>query len=157
MGLYSSLQTSQRLETTGIWLDLGHTRFRLSRAGGKNTKFVSAAEKVAREHKRALDQMGEEQGKKLFLKIYSEVIILDWLTKSENGNLDEFGEVTTDDHIGDRFIRGISGPNEEILEFNTENVIKTLDDLPDLMRIIKETAEDPALFRQELLKGIEGN
>lgn len=157
MGLYKSMQTSPRLESEGIWLDLGHTRIKLGRAGGKNSKFTVAAEKVAREHKRSLDLMGEEQGRKLFSKLYAEIIVLDWLTKVEEGSLDEEGNFIGEDHEGDRYSRGISGPDGSLIDFNVENVMKTFDDLPDLLKIVKETAEDSSLFRQELLAGIEGN
>jgi len=158
MGLYDKMKTSPRLESEGIWLQIEDTRIRLARAGGKNTKFITAAEKIAREHKRSLDLMGEEQGRKLFAKLYAEIIVLDWLTKSKDGDLDEDGNKAPEDLPEDkRWKRGISGPNDELREFNVENILRTFDDLPDLLRIVKETAEDAALFRQSLLKDIEGN
>ena len=158
MGLYSKMKTSPRLETEGIWLQLDATRIRVARAGGKNTKFTTAAEKIAREHKRALSLMGEEQGRKLFSKLYAEVVVLDWLTKDESGEFDEDGDAAPEDLPKDkRWKRGISGPDGSVLEFNLDNVLKTFDDLPDLLKIIKETAEDSSLFRQELLKDVEGN
>ncbi len=169
MGLYDKMKTSPKLESEGIWLQIDDTRIRLARAGGKNTKFVVAAEKIAREHKRSLDLMNEEQGRRLFAKLFAEIIVLDWLTQSKDGDLDEVGEkfVGVVDEKGTGFLeeddgslrwkRGISGPDGKLLEFNVENVLKTFDDLPDLLRIIKETAEDASLFRQSLLKGIEGN
>ena len=157
-GLYESMETSPRLESQGIWLDLGHTRIRLGRAGGKNTKFIAAAERVAREHKRSLDLMSEEQGRKLFAKIFAEIIVLDWLTKTKDGELDEEGNAITDEKFeGDRYVKGIQRRGGEVVEFNVENVIKTFDDLPDLLKMVKETAEDSSLFRQSLLEGIEGN
>lgn len=159
MGLYDKMKTSPRLETEGIWLEIDDTRIRLARAGGKNTKFVAAAEKIAREHKRSLDLMGEEQGRKLFAKLYAEIIVLDWLKQSDEGELDEEGAAFPENAEPNdkRWVRGISGPDGELLEFSVENVLKTFDDLPDLLRLIKETAEDAALFRQSILKGIEGN
>lgn len=158
MGLYESMETSPRLETKGIWLDLGHTRIRLARAGGKNTKFTAAAEKIARKHKRALDLMNEEQARKLFSQTYAEIVVLDWLTKTEDGELDEDGDAITDeDFDGLRYSRGIARRGGTLVEFNVENVIKTFDDLPDLLRLVKETAEDASLFRQELVAEIEGN
>ena len=157
MGLYDSMKTSPRLEAEGIWLDIGETRIKLARAGGKNTKFIVAAEKIAREHKRAFDLMTESQGRKLFSKLFAEMVVLDWLTQDDSGTLDEDGGEVDTTFDGPRYKRGISGPSGEIVEFSPENVMKTFDDLPDLLRIVKETAEDPALFRQSLLKGIEGN
>lgn len=157
MGLYESMQTSPRLETEGIWLDLNHTRIRLARAGGKNTKFIAAAEKIAREHKRALNQFTEAAGRKLFSKLYAEVVVLDWLTRTEEGDLNEFAEIVTNEPPEARFKRGISRPGGKIVDFNVENVMETFEDIPDLLPMLKETAEDASLFRQELLKDIEGN
>lgn len=157
MGLYDSMKTSPRLEAEGIWLDIDHTRIKLARAGGKNTKFIVAAEKIAREHKRAFDLMGEEQGRKLFSKLFAEVIVLDWLTRDESGTLDEDGDSVGTEFEGAKYVRGISGPEGEVIEYNVENIMKTFSDIPDLLKIVKETAEDSALFRQSILKGIEGN
>lgn len=158
MGLYEKMQTSPRLESEGIWLEVADNRIRLARAGGKNTKFIAAAEKIAREHKRSLDLMTEEQGRKLFSKLYAELIVLDWLVKNPNGDLDEMGESVGDDHPKDEcWVRGCPRPAGVIVDFNIENVLETFNDLPDFLKLVKETAEDPALFRQELLKGIEGN
>lgn len=158
MGLYEKMQTSSRLETEGIWLQIDDNRIRLARAGGKNTKFIVAAEKIAREHKRALDLMGEAQGRKLFAKLFAEIIVLDWIVQSEEGDLDEDGLPCSEDHPkSERWKRGIPRPGGQIVDFTVENVLQTFDDLPDLLRVIKETAEDASLFRQELLKGIEGN
>jgi hypothetical protein len=158
MGLYDKMKTSPKLESEGIWLQIDDTRIRLARAGGKNTKFITAAEKIAREHKRSLDLMGEEQGRKLFSKLYAEIIVLDWLTKAKDGNLDEDADQAAEDLPEDkRWKRGISGPDGNVLDFSVENILKTFDDLPDLLRIVKETAEDAALFRQSLLKDVEGN
>lgn len=158
MGLYKTMKTSDRLEEKGIWLDIGETRILLARAGGKNTKFTAAAEKLAREHKRSLELIGEKQGRKLFAKIYSENVVLDWLTKIDGGSLDEDGEVITDDKFaGDRYERGISGPDDKLIEFSVENVLKTFDDLPDLLVMVKQTAEDASLFRQSLIEDVTGN
>ncbi len=165
MGLYQKMQTSPRLESEGIWLQIDDTRIRLARAGGKNTKFIAAAEKIMRDHKRALDLMGEAQSRKLFSDVFAKIIVLDWLTKADDGDLDEDGEKIVDDAPkSDRWKRGISGPNGELVEFvlpktptTIENILKTFDDIPDLLRIIKETAEDASLFRQDLLKEVEGN
>lgn len=158
MGLYEKMQTSSRLETEGIWLQIDDNRIRLARAGGKNTKFIVAAEKVAREHKRALDLMGEAQGRKLFGKLFAEIIVLDWLVQDDEGDLDEEGlPIDPETSEVERWKRGIPRPGGKVVDFNVDNVLQTFDDLPDLLRVIKETAEDASLFRQELLKGIEGN
>ena len=158
MGLYKSIKTNDKLEQEGIWLHVGGTRIRLARAGGKNTKFITAVEKVARENKRALEFMNESSSRKLYFKLYAEHVVLDWLTEDAKGTLDEMGQATAEDNFeGERYVRGISGPDDVVVDFNKENVLKTFDDLPDLFIMIKQTAEDPSLYRQELLDGVSGN
>lgn len=160
MGLYDKMKTSDKLENEGIWLEIDDTRIRLSRAGGKNTKFVAEAEKIGRKHKRGLELMNESQGRKLFSRLFAEIIVLDWLTKKTDGQLDFNGDTFVEGSPNSqegRWTRGISGPKGELVEFTVDNVMKTFDDIPDLLKMVKETAEDASLFRQELLKGIEGN
>lgn len=157
MGLYDSMKTNDRLERDGIWLDLEHTRIKLGRAGGKNSKFVVAMEKVMREHKRTIDFMSDEQGRKLFNKVYADTVVIDWLTKKDDGDLDEMGRSISGEAITVRYSRGIEGPGGELLPFTTDNVAETLFNLPDLTIIIKETAEDSNLFKDKLVKGIVGN
>lgn len=157
MGLYDSMKTNDRLERDGIWLDLEHTRIKLGRAGGKNSKFVVAMEKVMREHKRTIDFMSDEQGRKLFNKVYADTVVIDWLTKKDDGELDEMGRDISAEAITVRYSRGIEGPGGELLPFTTDNVAETLFNLPDLTIIIKETAEDSNLFKDKLVKGIVGN
>lgn len=158
MGLYEKMKTSPRLESEGIWLQIDDNRIRLARAGGKNTKFNTAAEKIAREHKRALDLMGEEQGRKLFSKLFAEIIVLDWLIRSDDGDLDEDGNAAPEGLEKDkRWKRGTPSSSGEIMPFDYTNVLRVFDDIPDLLRLVKETSEDASLFRQEILKGIEGN
>lgn len=158
MGLYKKMQTSTRLETEGIWLHIDDTRIKLSRAGGKNTKFIAAAEKMARENRKTMDLLGEEKSRKLMHKLFAEVVVLDWLTETQDGTLDETGDpYVAGQSEGLRYTRGISGPNGEIVPYNQENVLKVFDDIPDLFRLVKETAEDPELFKQSLIKEIEGN
>jgi hypothetical protein len=158
MSLYQKMQTSSRLETEGIWLHIEDNRIRLARAGGKNTKFIAAAEKIAREHKRAMDFMGEAQGRKIFGKLYAEIIVLDWLIQNNEGTIDEMGNPAGEDTAPeDRYVRGVPSPDGTVIDFNVQNIVQVFDDIPDLLRIVKETAEDASLFRKDLVKHIEGN
>ena len=155
MGLYENMKTSPKLESEGIWLDLDHTRIKLGRAGGKNSKYVQALEKIMREYKRGIDQLSNEQSTKLFSKLYAETIIFDWLTKDDNGELDELGRAFSVDGL--RYTRGISGPDGDIIEPTVVNITQTLLDIPDLQLMIKQTVEDASLYRAALVESIAGN
>lgn len=157
MGLYESLKTSDHLERQGIWLDLDHTRLRLGRAGGKNVKYNAAMSAVLAEHKRTLEFMPDEQGRRLFNEVYANTVILDWLTKDAKGTLNEVGSEIDEGYNGIRYSRGIEGPDGKIIPFTPANVVTTLMALPDLAVMIKETAEDVNLFKEKLVKDISGN
>lgn len=157
MGLYDAMKTNENLEREGIWLDLDHTRIKVGRAGGKNSKFIVAMEKVLRENKRTLDFMSDEQGRRLFNKVYAETIIFDWLAKHPDGTLDEAGREVGADHTGPRYIRKVEQPDGSFSDFNSATVAEALFNLPDLTLIIKETAEDANLFKDSLVKHIVGN
>lgn len=157
MSLYKSMKTNPKLETSGIWLNLDHSLIRVGRAGGKNSKFLVAFEKIARENKRTMEFMTEEQSRKLLSKAYAEIIVLDWLTLDPNGLLNDNGDTIADDYSGNRYSRGISGPDEELLEFNVANILKIFEDIPDVFKLVKATAEDASLFRSSFSKEIEGN
>ena len=92
-------------------------------------------------------------------KLISEIIVLDWLTQRDDGDLDEDGLAFPENAkaTDKRWKRAISGEGGELVEFNVDNVMKVFDDIPDLLKMVKETSEDASLFRQELLKGVEGN
>lgn len=163
-GLYASMATSTDLENKGIWLDLDHSLIRLARAGGQNTKFNAAAERIANEHRRVFQHglMSSAKGKEILRKLYADTVVLDWWTKDANGTHtfdgDEFQPVT-DATPADaaRYVRGIGQPDGTIGDFNKANVIKVLTDIDDLLVMVKETAESLTYYRKELVEEVAGN
>lgn len=158
-GLYASLATSKDLETGGIWLDLDHTRIRLARAGGQNVKYNAAAEKIARDNRRIFEHglMTSAKGKEILRVLYADTVVLDWLSRSSDGTLDEDGEIAGDDYEGPYYVRGVGQPDGSIGDFTKANVIKAFLDLEDLLIMVKETAESLTAFRKELVADVSGN
>lgn len=154
MGLYESMQTSKQLENNGIWLDLEHTQILLARAGGANTKFNAAAEKIAREHKRvmAMDLMSSEKGKQLIFALYAEHVVLDWETQVPEG----YTGPEAPGHVPG-YVKGIARPGGVIVPVTTENIEETFRDLEAVFLVLKETAESHSGFKQSLLEGVSGN
>lgn len=147
MSLYSKFKTSTDLETNGIYLDLGFVRIKVARAGGNNQKYNAVISKVSKQHGRAFqhDLINDDRALAIMREVYADTVILDWETRV--GGTDSAPE----------FERGIEDENGEIIEFNRENVIKTLTALPDLLIEIKNTAENITFFRQSILDEVVKN
>ena len=137
--LYKQYRTDPNLETSGIFLNYGPNskgdpmRIRIARAGGANKGFSKALERITRPHRRAIQTgtLSNDLSDSLMKGAFAETVILGW----EN----------------------IEGPEGEILDFNKENVIRVLDDLPDLYADLREQANNVALFRETILDDDLGN
>lgn len=136
MGLRDRFKTSDKLETSGISLELGETRLLLARAGGKNQKFNAAMARISKNHKRAIDHdlLSQDKARQLVFETYADHVILNWETL-----------------VDGEWREGIEGPDGDLLPFNRENVIETLNEMPDLFTEIKLTAENIQYYRQSLL------
>lgn len=117
MDIFDIFKTDKTLDEKGIDLEYGNTRIRVLRAGPSNKKYVA---KVSKEFNkvRKLEEAGalsNEQSSSIMRKIYAETIIVGWKTQ-----------------VDGVFVDGIStGTGSSLLlEFNTENVIATLNILP---------------------------
>lgn len=158
MGL-ANLRTSEKLETSGIWLEVENNRIKLARAGGANKKYELAMERFARKYGKALNMVSEAVGKKWFHETYAETIVLDWLYADDKGELDEEGNIY-DEATAERktrWTRGISIDDDHVLAFEPDNVVKTLKEFSPLFPLMKEVAEDFNNFKSSLVEGIAGN
>lgn len=145
MGLKDRFATSDRLEREGIDLDLGDCIITLGRAGGKNTKFTAAMEKIMRQHGRALNTgaMSAERETEILREVYADTIVFNWRTRVKD---EKTGE--------DKLVTGIENVLDDkggVIPFNRENVISTFKVLPDLFIECKLTAENISFYRQSLL------
>ena len=137
--LYKQYRTDSNLETSGIFLNYGPNshgdpmRIRIARAGGANKAFSKALERITRPHRRAIQTgtLSNDLADSLMKEAFAETVVLGW----EN----------------------IEGPEGEILDFTKENVIRVLDDLPDLYADLREQANNVALFREAILDDDLGN
>lgn len=143
MSLRKHFKTSNKLETEGIWLELGTTRIRVARAGGTNQKYNAAMERVSKEHKRAIanELLTSQQSLTILREAYIETVIKAWQT-----NVAPEGSIEEDWQDG---IEADDGG--ELLPFTPDNVRATLIELPDLFMEIKEAAEKLHYFQQSRL------
>ena len=148
MSLRSQFKTSPKLETEGVWLELGNTRIRLARAGGQNQKYNAAMEKVSKLHRRAIENelLSSEKSLAILRDVYADTVVLDWETN-----------IGTEDNPN--WVEGIEPetPGADLLPVTRENIIATFKELPDLFLECKRTAEKMMYFSQSLLDGTVKN
>lgn len=139
MSLYNTFETNKDLEKDGILLDYGFNRknepvqIRIARAGGGNVRFAKVLEQRMRPYKRAIanETMDNKVAEKLLVETYADAVILGW--------------------------SGVEDREGNELEFNRDNVVKVLTDLPDLFIDIQQQSQKAALFRADLREAEAGN
>lgn len=138
--LYKQFKTDANLEQEGVVLDLGvneddqsRVGIRIARAGGGNVLFTKTVEQKLKPHRHALrtKTMGTKHLDRLMREVYADTVILDW----EN----------------------VRGPDNQPLPFNRDNVLKLLEDLPDLWKEIQSMSDDISVFREAERKEDAGN
>lgn len=143
-GLYDTFETDISLEKEGIWLDYGDFRVKVGHTGGGNKKYVSFAEKKLKPLRRAIDSgaIDNARARAVMMDIFTKTIIFDWETKID-------GE--------EEWQTGIEDREGSIIEFNSENVLKTLKSLPKLFEDIQEGANSIANFKMEEMEADSKN
>lgn len=139
MSLYTLFKTDANLEKDGIFIEYGEasngqpTRIKIARAGGQNTAFTKALERLTKPYRKAIqtNSLDDKTADRVYKEAFIDGVLLGW----EN----------------------VEGPDGELLEFNRENAIKLFTDLPDLFRDLREQAENVALFRAEVREVDLGN
>lgn len=89
--------------------------FVLARAGGSNTKFLKAADKAFRPHrKKGIENIDPFLMRSLMVQVFAETIVLDW--------------------------EGVFDREDNEMPYSQDNVVKLFTDLPDLFDVIQEQA-----------------
>lgn len=132
---YKLFETNKDLEKSGITLDYGDFWIKIARAGGSNKKYEKVLQAKLKPFQVQLrtNTLDNEIAERLYREIFASAVILGWGSK-------EFGEGK------------IAGKDNNALDFNTDNVINLLNDLPDLFNHIKEQSEKVDLFKNEELR-----
>ena len=137
MSMYSTFETDNALEQSGVVVDYGPFRVTIARAGGSNQPYTKALERAVQPYKRAIatNSLDEETQRKIMYKVYSETVVKNWEVK-----------------VGDEWRPGIEAPNGETLPFNPENVLLTFNNLPDLFADLQQQAQNQVLYRREIME-----
>lgn len=134
MSLYKTFQTDKELESRGVLVEYGMDdngnpiRFRVCRAGGANSPYAKKLEATYKPYRRALntETMDEKLADKLLKEVFFGTVVTGW-------------ENVTDE-------------NGQKLDFNKENFVKLMTDLPDLWADIRQQSMNISLYRTEELK-----
>lgn len=132
---YSQYTTDQNLEKgDGVVLDYGKLgTIRIHRAGGTNQRFKNYTRAKLAPYTRQINNntLDEDVSRQLTADIYARTVIVGW--------------------------EGVRGRDGRLLEFNYENCVRLLTDLPELFDDIQKAAQDVSNFRAAVNADIEGN
>ena len=139
MSLYKQFGTDKNLEKDGIDLEYGTSDdgqpiiIRIARAGGANQTFSKIAEHKLKPYRRQIQNETADKDviDRAMREVYADAVILGWT------------------NVRDR--------DENVLEFTKENVLRVLEDLPDLWADIQKMSGNVALFREEIRETDAGN
>jgi hypothetical protein len=124
--LYETYSTDKNIEAEiGIELDFGPSQFIVRRAGGNNKKYQTELRRVTNPIRRQIqnDTIAPETLDVLFKKVYARTVVIGW--------------------------RGVTDREGNPLEFNEQNFIQLMEDLPDLWAQLQEECTKLANFRAE--------
>jgi hypothetical protein len=116
--LYHLFETDKNLELNGIHLQFGDSRFHVKRAGGANREFDTIFEDKTRQLSTKLQMaaLSNEQSDKILREVYFEAVVLGW--------------------------EDVTNREGELLDFNLENFVQVMTDLPDLWKGLRSAAAD---------------
>lgn len=124
MGIYKRLRTNPEHEINGVWIDYGEFQIRIARAGGANKNYIKCLEQISRPYRRAIQtgMLQIEKSEEITRLVLARSVVLDW--------------------------KGVTDEDDKPLEFNEDNVLKVLKDIPDLTNEIAAMAGNPDIFRE---------
>ena len=124
--LFEDFKTEDSLEIDGVWKPYnGHTQIKLTRSGGKNTKYYKDLAEIAEKYNDDEDQI------KPWAELFAESVIKGWKSK-----------------VDGKWIDGIIFP-EGLRDYSKKNVIEALVLLPDFFSILKKDADNLKTFQKQ--------
>jgi hypothetical protein len=143
--LFKKFATDKKAEAEGLLYEVpGLFRVRLARVGGENKKFLKKMNELMKPYRKlAKEDLPEATSKKINLEVYCSTVILPrtWQTW-----------VKDESEAGGSWVDGIEGSDGQIVPATTENYIKILGELSDLLMVLISEAADANLFRKEALE-----
>lgn len=145
-GLYAQFATDPEIEKKGIELifkmpkDQPDIYFRIARAGGGNAQFQKRLDVLCKPYRRQIqtETIAQETMDDIMRQAYADTVVLGWgkIPKDKNGR-----ELPRVDGV-------IPGPDGNDLQFNRDNALQLMTDLPDLFADFQQQAQKVSLFRR---------
>lgn len=167
MNMFEQFGTDGSYEKDGVWLDFEEFRVKLAHEGAGNPAFSRGIEAEAKPYRRMIQTgtMPQAKSEEIYIKVYSRVIVKDWnilLIERDLDSkpiLDENGmtKPILDDNGEKQWHRGIHASDGTWVEFNPDNVQKTLKALPALFEMFREHSGNFANYRALEKEGVAGN
>ena len=134
MNLYKQFETNASLEKTGVTIEYGSNStgkvisFRVARAGGQNTAYLTYLEAKLKPHRRMLqmDTMDPKLFENIVMDAFATTVVLGW--------------------------EGVEDRNGNPLPYTPNNAMVLFTDLPDLYKDLQEQSTKVALFRNDVLE-----
>jgi len=143
MSLYADFKTSEKLEVDGVRFLNGGFAYTLGRSGGANKKFAKLFERLARPHRRQLENgsLDNTVAERLMRDVFAKTVVLRWETRNEEGE----------------WVDGIELEDGSVVPATPEILVRVFEDLPDLFAQIVEDAKSTTYFRQAGMDDDVGN
>lgn len=120
VSIFDVYETAEDAEVTGVWTDVGPSRFLLARAGGANVDFAKTTTKRLAPFQAALESMSKKQTDELAIGIFVDTILKDWENVTERDGT--------------------------VIEFNRDNARRVLLQLPNLFSALMVEANKLANY-----------
>lgn len=133
MSIRANFKTDLNLEKNGIELDYDSERITVRRAGGSNKRYKAALVKALKPLRSALEAgvATDAQVLKASIPAFVDCVILNWQT-------DPDGE--------GEYQKGLEGPEGLPVEYNRENAIAFLMEMPEFFAQLHEDSKERRLF-----------
>lgn len=132
MSLYKHFGTDIEIASVQFPANADNTvpTFQLARMADTNVEYAAAIEKVARDHKMEidLDMLTEKVAKPIMLKVFVRTVLRGW--------------------------DAVQTADGQVLPYNEDNAIKLLTDLPDLLTVLRNKAQQLSLFQKREVEGV---
>lgn len=136
---YALFKTDPVKEQQGVVINYGDEAwFRIARAGGANKAYLKAMADRLKPFRRQIqtETMDEKVGEQLVMEVFVDTVLLGWGSK-----------VPDPEHEGGTIDAPyIEDPDGKRLDFDRDNAIKVLTDLPELYRELRAESERLGTF-----------